>query len=49
MKIKVVAPLDVNMFTVGVKRFRHAEVLFQPSFQPGVPTTLISRATCTRR
>ena len=37
LKIKVVAPPDVNMFTVGVKRFRHAEVLFQTSFSQRYP------------
>ena len=26
--------LPNNIITVGVKRFRHADVLFQPSFQP---------------
>ena len=32
MKIKVVAPTDNVILTVGAKRFRNAEVLFSPKF-----------------
>ena len=37
MKIIVVAPPDGNIFTVGCKCFRYAEVSFQPSFQRETP------------
>ena len=36
---------DGNIFTIGAKRFRYAEVLFQPSFLPAESTSPLSRAT----